>query len=130
MTKERIKQFIDYKGIKLKIFFEETGIKRGFLDKDKLNGTVSDEHFAKIIATYPDANIEWFITGKGEMMRNISKNAEKCTVCLEKDKKITALQDKLIYAQEKIIQLQSENNEIKKYSGVPPAKIVGVVAAG
>ena len=68
MTKERIKQFIDYKGITLKFFFEKTGIKRGFLDKDKLNGTVSDEHFAKIIAIYPEANIEWFITGKGEIV--------------------------------------------------------------
>ena len=121
---------MNIKEITPKIFFEETGIKRGFLDADKLKGSISDEHFTKIIATYPDANIEWFITGKGKILRNFSKIVENCTECLEKNEKIIKLQDNLIMAQEKIIELQWKVSEIKKSSGIPPAKIVGVAAVG
>lgn len=44
-TKERIIQYIDFKGIKVKDFYEKTGIKRGFLDSDKLKSSVSDIFF-------------------------------------------------------------------------------------
>lgn len=68
-TKERLLQFIEYKDIKLTDFFKNTGIKRGFLDSDKLKSVVSDIFIAKIIATYPDVNLEWLITGKGDMLK-------------------------------------------------------------
>ena len=64
MTKERILKFIEIKNITPAIFFKQTGIKRGFLDSDKLNQAVSDRHFAMIIAAYPDVNLYWLITGK------------------------------------------------------------------
>jgi hypothetical protein len=70
MTKEKILQFIEYNGIKKRDFLEKTGIKRGFLDKDKLNQAVSDEHFAKIIAEFPELSLDWLITGKGAMLRD------------------------------------------------------------
>lgn len=69
-TKERILKYIEKKKLTKTIFFNQTGIKRGFLDADKLNQAVSDEHFAKIIATYPDINLEWLLTGKGEMLKD------------------------------------------------------------
>ena len=69
MTKRRILQFIDYKGIGITKFFKETGIKRGFLDTDKLDSSVSDMFLAKIIAVFPELNIEWLLTGEGEMLR-------------------------------------------------------------
>lgn len=72
-TKHRISQFIDYKCIDRKIFFEKTGIKRGFLDSDKLESTVSDESIAKIIAAFPDLNLEWLITGRGNMYNDDKK---------------------------------------------------------
>ncbi len=68
-TKQRILEFIDYKGINLPSFFQETDIKRGFLDGDKLDSSVSDAFIAKIIARYPEINLEWLITGKGEMLK-------------------------------------------------------------
>lgn len=68
-TKERILYFIESVGISQKDFLTNTGIKRGFLDGDKLKATVNDLFIAKIIAEYPDLNIEWLITGKGEMTK-------------------------------------------------------------
>ena len=68
-TKLRILQFIDTKGIDKRTFFSDTGIKRGLLDSDKLNSTVSDVFLAKILAAYPELNVEWLITGQGEMLK-------------------------------------------------------------
>ena len=69
MTKRRILQFIEYKGIGITNFFKKTGIKSGFLDTDKLDSSVSDMFLAKIIAVFPELNIEWLLTGEGDMLR-------------------------------------------------------------
>lgn len=76
-TKERILQFIEYKHISKTLFFEKTGIKRGFLDSDKLNQAVSDDHFAKIIANFSDISMEWLLTGKGSMLKGTSTESIK-----------------------------------------------------
>jgi hypothetical protein len=68
-TKQRLLQFIGYKNISQKKFLQEVGLKRGFLDTDKLNAAVSDMFIAKIIAVYAELNPEWLITGKGAMLR-------------------------------------------------------------
>ncbi|WP_108822033.1 S24 family peptidase [Dysgonomonas sp. Marseille-P4361] len=68
-TKERILQYINTKGISVAMFLKETGIKRGFLDGDKLKGAVSDVFLAKIVASYPELNINWLITGEGDMLK-------------------------------------------------------------
>lgn len=71
-TKERILQFVDYKGISKSRFYEETGMKRGFLDGDKLQTSIPDTFIATIIAKYPEINLEWLITGEGSMIREPS----------------------------------------------------------
>ena len=67
--KERILQFIGYKNINIAKFLQETGIKRGFLDADKLNVSVSGENIAKIVAIYPELNVEWLLSGQGDMVK-------------------------------------------------------------
>ncbi|MDY3352292.1 hypothetical protein PG357_09905, partial [Riemerella anatipestifer] len=69
-TKERIIQYIDFEGIKIKDFYKKTGIKRGFLDSDKLKSSVSDVFLATIFATFDNINPIWLITGEGEMLKN------------------------------------------------------------
>ena len=68
-TKERILQYIDAKGVSVAKFLADTEIKRGFLDGDKLKGSVSDVFLTKIIATYGDLNLEWLVTGRGHMLK-------------------------------------------------------------
>lgn len=60
-------QYLDYKEIAKPDFYKESGLKRGLLDADKLKSTISDVFLAKIIAYLPQINIEWLITGSGEM---------------------------------------------------------------
>lgn len=50
-------------------FFSETGIKRGFLDSDKMDNSVSDENLKKIFSVYRDLDPVWLITGEGSMIR-------------------------------------------------------------
>ena len=75
-------------------------------------------------------SFDWLLTGEGEMMRDFSQISEKCIVCLEKEK-VIKIQDKLIAKLEQEIEkLNAEVSEIKKYSGIIPAKNAVVVSAG
>lgn len=79
-TKERLLQYIDYKGISKTQFYADLDIKRGLLDSDKMKATISDVILAKILVTYTDLNIEWLLSEKGEMLK-------KGTFALEKAQK-------------------------------------------
>jgi repressor LexA len=64
---KRILQIIDYKGINKSIFYKNTGLSNGFLDK------VNDIGASKlelILKTYPEISMEWLLTGRGEMLKS------------------------------------------------------------
>lgn len=63
-------EYLEFKGISRTEFYEKTEIKRGLLDKDKLEATISDIFLAKIIAVFKDLCVEWLITGRGEMLKS------------------------------------------------------------
>ena len=75
-TKQRIIQYLDFKDIKIKDFFQQTEIKRGFLDADKLESSVSDIFITKIIAKYEDLNPIWLLTGNGSMLKTENEHSE------------------------------------------------------
>ena len=66
-SKGRLLQYLDIKGISKVQFYRETQIKRGFLDADKLNASISDKFLAIIVGVYSDLKLSWLITGAGEM---------------------------------------------------------------
>lgn len=91
-TKTRLLEYLDYKGITKSEFYRQTQIKRGLLDSDKLSATVPDTTIAKIIATYPDLNIIWLITGNGVMLRTqAALEGNLIEYLKEKDRKIEEL---------------------------------------
>lgn len=126
-TKQRIIEYLNFKDISKANFFKKTLIKRGFLDADKLKSSVSDIFVAIIIATYPELNLEWLITGNGEMLKKdtpIYKVSEKKTntgpVCKETalenkylKKEVDSLQ-KLIDEKDKVIKLLENAQTHKK----------------
>jgi hypothetical protein bfra3_16308 len=67
--KDRILQFIDYKGISKNKFYIETGISNGILDK---KSGLSMDTIEKFYSTYPEINPEWLLTGQGPMLKSIS----------------------------------------------------------
>ncbi|BDD13045.1 hypothetical protein FUAX_54770 (plasmid) [Fulvitalea axinellae] len=84
-TKSRILKFIENEGIKISDFLRRTEIKRGFLDKDKLDAAVSDLHLTKIIASFPQLSVDWLITGKGEMYSKTTQPQEVTNYLLHSD---------------------------------------------
>ena len=66
IQKEKILQFINYKGISKNKFYIKTGISNGVLDK---KSSLSMNTVEKIYSAYPEINPEWLITGKGEMLK-------------------------------------------------------------
>lgn len=75
-TKIRILQYLEYKGISKPQFYTDIEIKRGLLDSDKMNSTVTDTVIAKILVTYKDIAPMWLLTGEGPMLRN-NKTSEE-----------------------------------------------------
>ncbi len=67
IQKERILQFLDYKGISKNKFYQETGISNGTLDK---SSGLSLETVEKFYTIYPEINPDWLITGKGDMIKS------------------------------------------------------------
>lgn len=67
IQKERIIQFLEYKGITKNKFYVETGISNGTLDK--VSG-LSLETVEKFYNVYPEINPDWLITGRGEMIKS------------------------------------------------------------
>ena len=114
--RERLRKFIDYKGISRYKFYKDLGLSNGFLDKE---GNIGSDKCEKIIYQYPDLNIIWLITGEGEMLYNSTKNHNVNQSIIGNNNISTGygsievsgekLEEKLILSQ----QLEEKNNQIK-----------------
>jgi phage repressor protein C with HTH and peptisase S24 domain len=64
-TRDRILQFIAYKGDNKKQFYTKTGLSNGFLDKTINPGA---DKLDKILSAYPDLDLYWLVRGTGDMV--------------------------------------------------------------
>lgn len=126
-TKDRILQYLKIKNISKPQFYSDLGIKRGLLDADKMNATVTDVIIAKIIVAYTDINPVWLLTGEGAMLKNESSNPE-ITIAPTLNKQTSTsqqenvvpyilyekLQEKLCEQATTIGKLQNELDNLKK----------------
>lgn len=64
-SKERVIKYLEYKGIRKSEFYLSTGLSNGFLDK---TNNIGADKLEIIISKYPDINLGWVISGKGEMI--------------------------------------------------------------
>lgn len=69
-TKEKILQYIDYRGITKRDFYRQTGLSNGFLDSGKHIGS---DNLKIIISNYPEINLDWLVMDNGEMIKTKSK---------------------------------------------------------
>jgi len=68
-TLQRIKEFIDYKGISIRLFEQSVGMSNGsFASQLKNNKTIGVDKLENILQIYNEINPEWILTGKGEMI--------------------------------------------------------------
>lgn len=66
LFKEKILQFIDFKGINKAKFYRETGITRSTLDKKT---GLSEENITKFFATYPEVSTDWLLKNEEPMLK-------------------------------------------------------------
>ena len=66
--KSRIYDFLQFSKITPAEFERKTGLSNGYLNNIK--NTVGADKVNKIILAYPSLNLEWLITGKGEMLKS------------------------------------------------------------
>ncbi|WP_172914947.1 S24 family peptidase [Capnocytophaga canis] len=111
--KERILQFIEYKGISKNKFYIETGISNGVLDK---KSGLSMDTVEKFYSTYPEINPEWLLTGRGNMLKSDNENKESSIIIHHGDRKT---RDKII-----------ENQEIPLYDLEATAGLVELFKGG
>lgn len=72
--KQNILLYLASKGVTPYEFYKVSGVTRGILQQS--NG-ISEDNITKFLAYAPDVNIEWLITGKGDMFRNEDISRQK-----------------------------------------------------
>lgn len=69
-TIQRIKRYIDAKGIKVSALEKEVGMSNGsFASQLKNNKTIGVDKLENILSRFPDINLEWLLTGTGNMIK-------------------------------------------------------------
>ncbi len=122
---ERIKYFIDYKGISIRKFEIEIGFSNGaFASQLKNKKSIGSDKIENILNKYPELNANWLFTGNGEMLQLPQENAN--LVCEENDpyqlalKELVATQRDLILMQnEKIKAIENKKDKSNKNPGNP-----------
>ena len=75
---KRLKQLIDYYGISTRQFEQKINVSNGVIAKVLVqNTTLRSDVLSKIADSFPDINIGWILTGKGEMFLQKSGNTQE-----------------------------------------------------
>lgn len=99
--KDKIKQYLDYKGISKNRFYSMTGLSIGFLD----SGTSMGADKVKIIINkFPDISIDWLILDRVDMILSPEKAPVDSSIIDE----LLRTKDELIDLQKKHITLLEE----------------------
>lgn len=74
MILERIKEYIDKKGISIAAFERSIGMSNASFGKSLKNGkAIGTDKLENILKIYSDINPNWLLTGEGSMLRNEGK---------------------------------------------------------
>lgn len=72
-VKDRIKTFIDYNNQSISLFEKSINASNGYINS--ISKSIGLDKLLLIIEKYPNLNVEWLLTGKGEMIK--PKNSTK-----------------------------------------------------
>lgn len=85
---DRIKAFIDYKGVTLNAFNVSIGAGKGYIEKQiQRGGSIGGDVLETIVRTFPELNPTWLLIGEGEMIKKPSKTANTPSGSLDKKAK-------------------------------------------
>ena len=104
--KSRIYSFLQYSKITPAEFERKTGLSNGYLNNIK--NTVGADKVNKIMLAYPSLNLEWLITGKGEMLKTCKDSLATTVVNTKPRIPYTAAAGSITNAVEGISEAQCE----------------------
>jgi hypothetical protein len=70
LVKERLIQFIKYKGISKRAFCRSVGVSETYVSS--MRSSIQPDKLQSIIAHFPELNPLWLMAGEGSMLRDIS----------------------------------------------------------
>lgn len=73
-VKERIKEFIIYKGLSVRSFENKCGLSYGYIANIRVS--IQPEKVMSIAEQFPDLNTGWLLTGEGKMLKDEQSKAE------------------------------------------------------
>lgn len=137
MILERVKQFIDFKGISIAAFERSIGMANASFGKSLKNkGAIGSDKLEKILSTYPEISPTWLMTGNGSMLKTKgtpsrqeapleaipatkgTKNIQDHGKKEEKDNHlINKLLDRIAQQAEEIGRLKSRIEELERHRG-------------
>ena len=94
---KRLKQLIDYYGISTRQFEQKISVSNGVIAKVlSANTTLRSDILSKITDSFPDVNLDWLLTGKGEMLKpkaSVQPSGDDLVlkIIAEKDRRIEQL---------------------------------------
>lgn len=80
-VKERLIIYLDYKNETKSAFGRKIGVSSAYVTS--MRKSIDSDKLKSIALEYPDLNIEWLMTGEGEMLKdcsNFEKNEQNLTV--------------------------------------------------
>lgn len=128
MILERLKQYIDLKGLTVAAFERSIGMANASFGKSlKKGGGIGTDKLENILTIYPDISPMWLLRGVGEMLLPDPEHPEKQhqaapsflldmikekdQIIREQSEELGQLREQLAQARRKIEQLRSEKNE-------------------
>ena len=82
MILERLKEYIDSKGISVSAFEKSIGMSNASFGKSLKNkGAIGTDKLENILIVYPDLSPDWLLTGRGEMIKSKRTFPENHTSC-------------------------------------------------
>lgn len=124
-TVQRIKHYIDFKGIKVSVFERQIGMSNGsFASQLKNNKTIGVDKLENILKKYTDINLEWLLTGVGSMLKLDEFKEEKIQekainykdLAEARKETIESLKKEIMYLEEKIESYKKLDYHINKQS--------------
>lgn len=119
----RLKEYIDYKGISTSRFEKSIGMSNASFGKSLKNqGTIGADKLEIILNVYPDLDLYWLVTGKGQMIKQYSNQALHGILTekppgyqsIEASEKIIRAQEVTIETQKRyILRLEGQLNKIE-----------------
>lgn len=68
-VKERLKEFISYKGMSIRAFEAKCGLSYGYIANIRVS--IQPDKVTNIAEQFPDLNTGWLLTGEGNMLKTL-----------------------------------------------------------